>query len=99
MSNNPPPYPGVMGVTYPPGPNASGMPNATGAPSAPPGYPGYPGNQGGFSHNPPPPGYPGGFAAPGATANDMSPRGKSFVKILKLWKKSLLITTISLILI
>lgn len=73
-----------MGVTYPPGPGASGMPNATGAEaSAPPGYPGYPGNQAGFSHNPPPPGYPGGFAAPGATANNMSSRGKSFVKILK----------------
>lgn len=88
VSNNPPPYPGVMGVTYPPGPGASGMPNATGAAAtAPPGYPGYPGypnNQAGFSHNPPPPGYPGGFAAPGATANNMSPRGKSSVKILKL---------------
>lgn len=87
VSDNPPPYPGVMGVTYPPGPGASGMPSATGAASAPPGYPSYPGNQAGFSHNPaPPPGYPGGFAAPGASANNMSPRGMS-IKILKLEKR------------
>lgn len=65
VSNNPPPYPGVAGATYPAAGGFSGVtggPSAPGYPSAPPGYPGAP------------PGYPGGFApAPGA---GMSPQGE-----------------------
>ncbi|KAL4715878.1 hypothetical protein ACJJTC_014610 [Scirpophaga incertulas] len=66
VSNNPPPYPGVMGVAYPPGAGFSGAAGA-GYPaqaSAPPA-----GYAGGFATGPaPPPGYPGGFAAGPAPA-------------------------------
>lgn len=81
VSNNPPPYPGVMGVTYPPGAGFSGStgPSPTGANgypgNMPPGYPGnvppgYPGNAPpGYPGNAPP-GYPGGFAsAPGMSSS------------------------------
>ncbi|CAB3259712.1 unnamed protein product [Arctia plantaginis] len=76
MSNEPPPYPGVTGVVYPPGGGFSGAPapsSATGAgfPSAPPGYPGapagYPGAPAGYPGAPA--GYPGAPAGyPGAPA-------------------------------
>ncbi|CAH2091319.1 unnamed protein product [Euphydryas editha] len=71
VSNSPPPYPGVMGATYPPGATFSGAASSpTGVQSN--GYPGnmpppgYPGNA-----NMPPPGYPGGFA-PGAPSMSSS---------------------------
>lgn len=82
VSNSPPPYPGVMGVTYPPGAGFSGSsgPSPTGANgypgNMPPGYPGsvppgYPSTAPpGYPGNAPP-GYPGGFAsAPGMSSND-----------------------------
>ncbi|XP_068618356.1 postacrosomal sheath WW domain-binding protein [Battus philenor] len=70
VSNNPPPYPGVAGATYPVGPGFSGAGSPSGAPPNYPGPagaapPGYPGNASA------PPGYPGGFAAP------MAPTGVS----------------------
>ncbi|XP_013140194.1 PREDICTED: postacrosomal sheath WW domain-binding protein isoform X2 [Papilio polytes] len=63
VSNNPPPYPGVSGVTYPAGPGYSGA----GSPGAPPGYPGAASA---------PPGYPGGFSAP-APSSAVSARGST----------------------
>lgn len=73
VSNNPPPYPGVMGATYPPGagfsgsPTGAGMGMGAGSPGgAPPGYPG------GASAPSAPPGYPGGFAAPTGAPAGMS---------------------------
>ncbi|OWR42287.1 WW domain-binding protein 2 isoform X1 [Danaus plexippus] len=64
VSNSPPPYPGVMGVAYPPAGGISGATSPTGALAhGYPNAPGYPGNNPpGYPGNMPPPGYPGGFA-------------------------------------
>ncbi|XP_046968360.1 WW domain-binding protein 2 [Vanessa cardui] len=72
VSNNPPPYPGVMGATYPPGAGFSGGAGVSPTGVQNNGYPGnmpppgYPGNA-----NMPPPGYPGGFV-PGAPSMSSS---------------------------
>lgn len=99
MSNEPPPYPGVTGVVYPPGGGFSGAPapsSATGSafPSAPPGYPGapagYPGAPAGYPGAPAgypgaPSGYPGAPGGFNGAPNTMSSSGEiGKLKILNL---------------